>query len=395
MKLSNLNVKGFRSFKQISWSPCSFNIIIGPNGSGKSNLLKLFDLIKRSADGELEDYILREGGFERLLWDGLVDEIDVTLRFLSAEEEHDIFTEDLMYQLLIRKTGYAGDYQIKSEILGYSNIPPGTTEHFRYLQRTPSSASLQSKDENAIFPFADMNPKETLLSQTTTPFTKNHVSSRFQNMISSWKIYQSLDTSPESVIRRPTVTRRDTNLAGDGTNLISVLHTLYTTDREFEKSIDMAMVAAFGEDFDTLVFPPAADNQVQLRIRWKTVQQEQSAADISDGTLRYLFLLTILAHPKPGSLIAIDEPETGLHPAMMRIIAEYAEEISKQTQVVITTHSAEFLTACSDCIPCTSVIQWQDGASIIHQISEEKLTFWLQDYTLGTLFSTGELEGME
>lgn len=395
MKLSNLTVTGFRSFKQISWSPTNLNLIIGPNGSGKSNLLKFFDLLRQSADGDLEDHILREGGFERLLWDGQVDAIDTSLHFSPAQEEHDIFPEDMVYHLLLKKTGFAGDYQIGMETLETPDITHADAEPFRYLQRTLSNAIIQSKNTSENLLYEDIKPKETLLSQSGSPYTKNHVSSQLQQVISSWRIFQSLDTTPGSMIRRPVVARHDTVLAGDGHNLISVLHTLYTTDRRFEKSVTLAMIAAFGEDFDKLVFPPAADNQVQLRIRWKTLRQEQSASDISDGTLRYLFLLTILAHPNPGSLIAIDEPELGLHPAMMRIIAEYAEQTSKKTQIIITTHSAEFLTACSDYAPSTSVIQWNEGASTIHQISEENLKFWLQDYTLGSLFVTGELEGME
>jgi predicted ATPase len=81
------------------------------------------------------------------------------------------------------------------------------------------------------------------------------------------------------------------------------------------------MAAAFGDEFEELVFPPAADQRVQMRIRWKSLKREQSAADISDGTLRFLLLLTILASPEAAPLIAIDEPETGLHPSMLPIIA--------------------------------------------------------------------------
>ena len=107
------------------------------------------------------------------------------------------------------------------------------------------------------------------------------------------------------MIRRPVVARHDTVLAGDGHNLISVLHTLYTTDRRFEKSVTLAMIAAFGEDFDKLVFPPAADNQVQLRIRWKTLRQEQSASDISDGDAP-ISVLTYNSGPSKSGIIDRD-----------------------------------------------------------------------------------------
>src|SRR4051794_34893648 len=82
-----------------------------------------------------------------------------------------------------------------------------------------------------------------------------------------------------------------------------------------------AMRAAFGNDFEKLVFPPAADQRIHMRIRWRSLKREQSAADLSDGTLRFLFLLAVLANPSPPPVIAIDEPETGLHPSMFPIVA--------------------------------------------------------------------------
>jgi predicted ATPase len=84
------------------------------------------------------------------------------------------------------------------------------------------------------------------------------------------------------------------------------------------------MRAAFSDDYEELVFPPAADQRVQMRVRWRSLKTEQSAADLSDGTIRFLMLLAILANPSPGELIAIDEPEAGLHPSMLPIIAEHA-----------------------------------------------------------------------
>ena len=172
MKLSNLTVTGFRSFKQISWSPTNLNLIIGPNGSGKSNLLKFFDLLRQSADGDLEDHILREGGFERLLWDGQVDAIDTSLHFSPAQEEHDIFPEDMVYHLLLKKTGFAGDYQIGMETLETPDITHADAEPFRYLQRTLSNAIIQSKNTSENLLYEDIKPKETLLSQSGSPYTK-------------------------------------------------------------------------------------------------------------------------------------------------------------------------------------------------------------------------------
>src|SRR5690348_10493130 len=121
------------------------------------------------------------------------------------------------------------------------------------------------------------------------------------------------------------------------------------------------MRAAFGTDYEELVFPPAADQRVQLRLRWRSLKTEQSAANLSDGTLRFLLLVAILANPEPGDLIAIDEPETGLHPSMLPIIAELAAEASERTQVILTTHSPQFLDAFTGEPPTTTVAEWVDG----------------------------------
>ena len=152
------------------------------------------------------------------------------------------------------------------------------------------------------------------------------------------------------------------------------------------------MKAAFGDDFDELVFPPASDQRVQMRIRWKSLKREQSAADLSDGTLRFLFLLAVLANPEPAPLIAIDEPETGLHPSMMPLIAELAVEASKKTQVIFTTHSDPFLDAFRDTRPTTTVAKWEDGQTKLHIVDDEELKHFLKDYSLGALFRSGELE---
>jgi predicted ATPase len=152
------------------------------------------------------------------------------------------------------------------------------------------------------------------------------------------------------------------------------------------------MQTAFGDDFEELIFPPAADQRIQLRIRWKSLKREQSAAELSDGTLRFLFLLTVLASPTPAPIIAIDEPETGLHPSMLPLIAEYAVDASTRSQVILTTHSPQFLDAFVGTRPTTTVAKWEYGETTLITLRGEELDYWLKEYTLGALFKSGELE---
>jgi predicted ATPase len=154
------------------------------------------------------------------------------------------------------------------------------------------------------------------------------------------------------------------------------------------------MKAALGDDFEELVFPPAADQRIQLRVRWKSLRREQSAADLSDGTLRFLFLLTVLAGPDPPPLVAIDEPETGLHPSMLPIVAEYAVDAARRTQIILTTHSPQFLDAFQETVPTTTVAEWAEGETRLKTISGESLDYWLKEYSLGALYRSGELEDM-
>ena len=154
------------------------------------------------------------------------------------------------------------------------------------------------------------------------------------------------------------------------------------------------MRAAFGDDFEELTFPPAADQLVQLRVHWKSLKHPQSMFDLSDGTIRFLFLMTVLCNPNPPPLIAIDEPETGLHPSMFPIIAEYAAEASKRTQVIFSTHSPQFLDAFSDFDVTTTVTNWRDGETTVKNLDGEALKKWLQHYSLGSLFLSGDLEAL-
>jgi predicted ATPase len=237
--------------------------------------------------------------------------------------------------------------------------------------------------------------EEPLLSVAGGPFAANRVAGQFRDEVASWGVYQGFHTHREAPVRQPAVARSETRVQQDGQNLISVLHTLYTGDRDFKTELDIAMRSAFGDDFEELVFPPAADQRIQLRVRWKSLQREQSGADLSDGTLRFLFLIAIFANPKPPALIAIDEPETGLHPSMLPIVAEYARDAAARTQVILTTHSPEFLDACGKEAPTTTVLDWKHGETELRVLAGDRLDYWLNKYTLGELYRSSELEAME
>jgi len=195
-------------------------------------------------------------------------------------------------------------------------------------------------------------------------------------------------------MRSPATTQYVKLVEPDGGNLVSVLHTLYTSDRAFKQQINEGMRAGFGDQFEELVFQPAAAQQIQLAIQWRSSKEPHAGQDLSDGTLRFLFLLTVLASPEPATLIAIDEPETGLHPSMLPIIAEYAAEAAERTQVVVTSHSPVFLDAFSEVASQVTLLHWEDGRTQLFSLTERMLSKWLEQYRLGELFTSGDLEAL-
>ena len=397
MKILKIEINGFRSLKNVSFAPADLNVIIGPNGTGKSNLLRMLELVSISAQGRLGKYVQHSGGMAPLVWDGISEGICFDIKSSQLLPLWAANGNRLTYGVELARLGRTGAYAIGEEKLLYFHRrnPEEKGEPFAILDRQKMSARIFDENRKEwIAPEESLLEEETLLSQTAGPFTINQHIPIFRQQLSEWRIYHDLDVSPSAGLRQPAVARLEKRVDPDGQNLISVLHTLYTGDRDFKKDIDLAMGAAFGDDYDELVFPPAADQRIQLRVRWKSLQREQTAADLSDGTLRFLFLLSVLASPSPAPLIAIDEPETGLHPSMLPIVVEYAVSAAERSQVILTTHSPQFLDAFEETLPTTTVAKWTNGETVLKTLKGEKLARWLNEYSLGTLYRSGELEDM-
>jgi predicted ATPase len=382
MGIQELEVKGFRSLRNVQWKPGKLNVLIGPNGSGKSNLLQALELLKRATEGKLSDAVLRQGGIAALLWDAKAQRISWNLK--SRLEAPQSEPSEAFYKLEMQQLGTSSAFRIESETLQIG-------DNIR-LDRGPATADII--DDNGI----QMSLPQTLVSDEQSSLAYMALAgaqtTMFSDSLMGWSFYQNLRTDREAPVRQAAIARLENKLAADGQNLASMLHTAYTGDREFKKNLDAAMRAAFGTDYEELIFPPAADQRIQLRLRWRSLSTEQSAANLSDGTLRFLMLIAILTNPRPGDLIAIDEPETGLHPNMLPIIAELATEAAYQTQVIFTTHSPQFLDAFRDEAPTTTVTEWEDGETRLSVLDGKELEKWLKHYSLGELFRSGELEAI-
>ena len=219
---------------------------------------------------------------------------------------------------------------------------------------------VYDQQSNKLVRLDDIEPNESVLPQITYPRT-NPIPTHTLCFLDAWRIYHDVHVERGSPMRLPVTTKYVTLVEPDGSNLASVLHTLYTSNRDFKRQINEGMRAGFGDQFEELVFQPAAAQQIQLAIQRRFSNRPHAGQDLSDGTLRFLFLLTVLASPEPASLIAIDEPEIGLHPSMLPVIVEYAAEAAERTQVILSSHSPMFLDAFTQLNPQVTLFHWHDG----------------------------------
>jgi predicted ATPase len=425
MRIIEFEIEGFRSIASQAWRPGQMNVVIGPNAGGKSNLLRALEMFSAAAQGRLGNYVLREGGIEPILFDGKLPSVWLQVKTTPLPPHSDETKDAVTYRIELSRLGTSSAYRINREILGnFCDFEAGRMPGpYKILERDPQYAAVYSTELQKFEPVSttttttttpaphrhltlpqatpttlppgETPDEEALLSFMSGPFSLNQFASEFRRELASWKIYQDFQTHRDATVRTAQVARADTTVDADGQNLIAVLHTLYTGDRNFEREIDTAMEAAFGPDYEKLLFPPAADQRIQLRLRWKSLERARSAADLSDGTLRFLYLITILANPEPPPLIAIDEPEAGLHPSMFPIVAEYARDAASRSQVVLTTHSPEFLDAFGDDAPTTTVVERRDGQTNLKVVAGDDLAYWLKQYTLGELFRSNELEALK
>jgi predicted ATPase len=395
MAIQQLDVHGYRSFREAHWQPGRLNLLTGPNGSGKSNLLRLLEFVSRTARGKLADTMTEVGGIVPLLWNQTAKRFGWTVRIDPVDDNRDLHRDALTFELELQQVRSGSSYLITKDNLGnWFEFERGTQpKPYWIYTRDDKRAMVYDQQAHGLVRPEDVDNNESLLSQISEPRT-NPIPSHTKRFIESWRIYHDVHVERGSPMRMPATTQHVKLVASDGSNLATVLHTLYTSDRDFKRQINQGMKAGFGDEFEELVFQPAAAHQIQLAVAWKSCKQPHAGQDLSDGTLRFLFLLTVLASPEPAPLIAIDEPEIGLHPSMLPIIAEYAAGAAERTQVILTSHSPDFLDAFTDFSPQVTVFHWEEGESHLFTIPPDRLQKWLDRYRLGQLFTSGDLEAI-
>ena len=348
-RLDRLTIRGFKSIRELeNFEPRSLNVLIGPNGSGKTNFIDVFRMLSRMQDGHLQMYIAEQDGPNSLMYRGTRLSKQIDAKFAFGRNRY-----------------------------SFALTPAGTRLIFRYEQTdffgkshyTHSYGS--SHDESKLKHAFDQG-------DTFAPYVLAS--------IASWRVYHFHDTSVTAPVRQACALRDNRRLKVDAGNLASFLRWLRAYHgNHFHKIVEVVQLAApFFGDF---VYREEVDERLELE--WRHLDDPDTILgprQLSDGTLRFICLATLLLQPAQlqPDLIIIDEPELGLYPYALTLLAEMLRHASDARQIIVATQSAELVSELEpeDIV----VVNQRNGESEFERLASDRLEDWLKDYSLGDLW---------
>jgi len=335
--ISKLTIKGYKSIRNLeNFELRNINILIGPNGAGKSNFISFFEFLQAIAKekGLPNFYVERKGGAYRFLYLGpkVTQSIKIELIVNSLPK----YTKELSVTL-------------NDKFTASTHIITVGWDH----------ADLEIQD--------------------------------FEKHFSSFIVYHFHDTSDFAAVKRPGSKRDYEYLRPDGSNLAAFLLRLKKKhQKEYTSICEVIQLAApFFDDF----WLREEDDQDDILLEWRQKGSDYPfhPSQISDGTLRFICLATALLQPNPPSTILLDEPELGLHPYALTLLAGLIQKASFKTQVIVSTQSAALIDHFQpeDIV----IVERQDSESIFKRLKKVDLKVWLDDYSLGELWQMNVFGG--
>jgi predicted ATPase len=379
-RFQELKIQGFRRLYDIQLNLRPLSVIIGANGVGKTSILDVLSMLANSAHGKLSESLSDLSGLNNVLTYDRSESLHLGISMTVPGHK------PLDYSLRLRPQGVA--YTISEERL--SQIRPGYLQPFFHIDSYgPDIRYYEVTTKKLTKPFQPNwahNPLETSLYQVPKMFQQPE---DFRNRLSSSTFYHVLNVDPRSPVRLPQPMQPATLPGRNGEELVSCLFYLREAERDRFDAIEDALRAAFLR-FERLDFPPVAAGTLALAWRESGFSKPLYMHQLSEGTLRFLWLATLLQSPGLTALTLIDEPEVSLHPELLSQLAEMLREASKRTQLVLATHSDRLIRFLQ---PKEVVVVDADesGMSTMKWADELDLAVWLNDYSLDELWSNGRL----
>ena len=384
MLIQRLKVSGLLSFgpQGIDLPMEPLNVLIGPNGSGKSNFLEVLALL-RSAPRRLAEPIKRRGGIWEWLWKG-----NDSTRVANLETTVDGPNGEPPIRHALTFTDDGGRLSVSGEEVTTLGGGRDAESYYRlHADLQTVGVRVGRPATNPVEHRRSVKPEESILSQLRDPVDYPALH-RLQEQYERIRLYQDWSFGPSAVLRRDQSAHDPADFLNDGAeNLAIVLSHFRGEDKR-------QLVEALQELFDGIVdiSCPVTGGTVALFLEERDGRQIPATL-LSDGTLRYLSLLAILLHPTPPPLIGLEEPELGLHPDIVAEVAKLLVGASQRTQIVVTTHSRMLVDALTDHPSSVVVCEKDQGESRFERLDGMRLKAWLDKYSLGELWSSGELGG--
>ncbi|MEG4250631.1 AAA family ATPase [Microcoleus sp. Pol10D4] len=391
--IHSLQLQNFLSYgsegEKIELQP--LNVLIGTNASGKSNLIEAMGVLKATPT-DLVAPIRQGGGISDFLWKG---EKGTPTAKIEAILDYPERTIPLRYQISFTAVGQrleVVDEAIEDMAPRYSS----ESQPFFYYRYSgergrPVINVIQDNEQQPrtlrTLRREDIIPAQSILSQRKDPELYPELS-YLGNKFADIGLYRNWQTGRDSISRKAQQTDLPEHpLLEDGGNLGLVLNNLQYQlgSRQIIEKLKLFYDAA--EELSIKIY----GGTVQIFIRETGLTQPIPATRLSDGTLRYLFLIALLLDPTPPPLICIEEPEIGLHPDILPAIAEMLIEASQRTQLIVTTHSDALVSVLSP--ESVLICDRDDRGSHLNRLDPERLKKWLENYSLGDLWRMGEIGG--
>lgn len=402
--LKSLRLDGFLSFspgsKPVSLTP--LNVLIGPNGSGKSNLIEALELLHATPTG-FATAISDGGGAAEWIWKGdqtnTIAHIEAVVNGVPVPGS----IPKLRYRLSFTSSGYRTE--VTDEVIEEVDIRrPSETDVFFYYRfqgghpvinvREITSVNEMTGDTSGdrwikrYLQRQDLPPDESVLSQRKDPDVYPELTWLGQQF-ESIQMFRDWSFGRYAQLRQPQPADLPADaLVSDSKNLSLILNELEHSDAggEFNRLISRFLPRY--QRFSTRLHGAT----VQFYLHEQGLKAPVPATRLSDGTIRFMAILALLLSPKPKPLICIEEPELGLHPDALPLLANLMVETSKHTQLVVTTHSDTLVSALTE--EAESVLVCEDnGGTTLRRLESAKLRHWLERYRLGEIWRIGELGG--
>ncbi len=359
--IDQISIRNYKSIREAQIPLRKINILIGENGAGKSNFITFFELVKSLYDQRLGSYMLSNGGMNAQLYRGL--------KYSKSIEGHI-------------------DYDNKNAF--FFTLCPGVGDK-AYIEETGdyfNAREVDSKD----YKLWNRMIWDRVVEESEIAEKKDYRAKYIRTLLKSFIVYHFHDTSRTSSMRQPCPIGDNSTLRHDASNLPAVLLRLKQTDPTAYRLIE-ATVHSVAPYFKRFRLAPMLTDESRIKLEWEEQDSDMylDATSLSDGTLRFIALATLLLQTQLPETIIIDEPELGLHPAAMVKLSSMIKRASKKSQIIIATQSVGIISNFS--IEDLIVVERNDNQSTFHRLSDQDFSQWLEEYTVGELWEKNVLGG--